>query len=170
MNTAFGEPTPEAMPFNLRHLRNPILYECPVDAGDDRRTQVRAELAHKLEHAIRAVLASDEHRGSPAAPSPFQALPPADGPGRFRKPGAPLGVSDGFIGRPSAEIVLAPGPVVWLRVMPRGDLGQKWPVTHLRRAAETPSLIIEPLCYGGGGLYYVRGAMDSEFIRLFIAI
>jgi hypothetical protein len=29
MNTAYGEPVADAMPFNMRHLRNPIPYHCP---------------------------------------------------------------------------------------------------------------------------------------------
>lgn len=104
MNTALGQPTPEAMPFNLRHLRNPILYDCPVDAGDDRRMKVREALARELEHAIRAVLASDEHKGSPAASPPFQALTSMDGLGRFRRPGEVLGMWDGYYGQPSSEV------------------------------------------------------------------
>jgi hypothetical protein len=139
MNTAFGKPTPEAMPFNLRHLRNPILYHCPVDAGDDSRSQVRDELARDLERAIRVVVASDEFKRTLAEPAPlppFQAQSPADGPGRFRKPGESLGVSDGFFDRPSAEVVLANGPVIWLRVMPNVDPRQRWSVTDLMRAAK----------------------------------
>jgi hypothetical protein len=66
MNTAFGRPTPEAVPFNLRHLRNPILYNCPPDADRDCRTQAREELARELDSAIRIILASDELKGSRA--------------------------------------------------------------------------------------------------------
>jgi len=156
MNTAFGKPTPEAMPFNLRHLRNPILYDCPLDAGDDRRKQVREELARELERAIRAVLTSDELRGSRAPPPPFQAQSPTNGQGRFRTPGEPVGMSDGFFDRPSAKVGLANGPVIWLRVMPTVDPHQRWQVTDLMRAAKTPN-VIEPLCFTGGGLYFVRG-------------
>jgi len=130
MNIAFGKPTPETMPFNLRHLRNPILYDCPVDAGDDPRKQVREGFARELEHAIRAVLTTHALGGTPAPPPLFQALSPADGSGKFRKPGEPLGVSDGYIGRPSTEVVLGDGPVLWLRVMPTVDPGQRWPVTE----------------------------------------
>jgi hypothetical protein len=160
MNTAFGKPAPEAMPFNLRHLRNPILYHCPLDAGDESRKQVREELARELERAIRVVLASDELRGSlaqPPPPPPFQAQSPADGQGRFRKTGGPLGVSDGFFDRPSAEVVLANGPVIWLRVMPTVDPGQRWLVADLMKATKTPNVMIEPFSYTEGGFYFVRG-------------
>jgi hypothetical protein len=160
MNTAFGRPTPETMPFNLRHLRNPILYHCPPDASDDARGQVREELARELERAIRVVFASDEFKAGlaqPAPPAPFQALSPAHGLGRFRKAGEPLGASDGVIGRPSVEVVLASGPVIWLRVMPTVDPGRKWLVADLMKAAKTPNLVIEPFSYTGGGFYFVRG-------------
>ena len=62
MNTAYGEPTAEAMPFDMRHLRNPITYNCPADLGDAERRQVRDQLSEQLESAIRAVLESEESR------------------------------------------------------------------------------------------------------------
>ncbi len=42
MNTAFGKPTPDAMPFDMRHLRNPILYDCRPNSKviNRRRAQV----------------------------------------------------------------------------------------------------------------------------------
>ena len=64
MNTAYGEPVADAMPFNMRHLRNPITYCCPDDLDDGARKQVRDALAEKLETAIRAVLNSDEFKSA----------------------------------------------------------------------------------------------------------
>jgi hypothetical protein len=40
MNTAYGEPTGDAMPFDMRHLRNPITYKCEKDASPEERKQV----------------------------------------------------------------------------------------------------------------------------------
>jgi hypothetical protein len=34
MNTAFGLPSAETLPFNLRHFRYPISYDCPPDADE----------------------------------------------------------------------------------------------------------------------------------------
>lgn len=57
--------------------------------------------------------------------------------------------------------------------MPTADPGQMWLITDLMKAAKTPSLIIEPLCFTGGGLYFVRSGdgfgvytpLDTEMAR-----
>ena len=41
MNVAHGRPTDSNMPFNLRHLRHPIQYDCPDDADEDTRKKAR---------------------------------------------------------------------------------------------------------------------------------
>jgi hypothetical protein len=53
MNTAYGEPTGDAMPFDMRHLRNPITYCCPADLAEADLKKVRDQLAKDLEKAIR---------------------------------------------------------------------------------------------------------------------
>jgi hypothetical protein len=71
MNTAFGIPNAESLPFNLRHLRHPITYDCPADADEQKRKHVREQLAKDLERAVRDVLNSEEFRSSrPPPPSP----------------------------------------------------------------------------------------------------
>src|SRR3954447_8276610 len=45
MNTAFGQPTAGAMPFDMAHLRRPILYHCPVEADEQTRKRERESLA-----------------------------------------------------------------------------------------------------------------------------
>jgi hypothetical protein len=95
MNTAFGQPSAETMPFNLHHLRHPILYHCPVDASDETRNQTRAMLASQLEDALRAVLTREDLTNSSFdKPSviPFPARAYEDGAGRIRARGEPLGV------------------------------------------------------------------------------
>jgi hypothetical protein len=49
MNVAFGTPNAESMPFDMRHLRNPITYDCPEDADEETRKRVREALANDLE-------------------------------------------------------------------------------------------------------------------------
>jgi hypothetical protein len=70
MNTAYGEPTSDNMPFDLRHLRNPITYDCPEGTPEERRGQIRDELARKLESAVRDVLGSSEFKDSLSPPPP----------------------------------------------------------------------------------------------------
>jgi hypothetical protein len=72
MNIAFGPPTPEAMPFDLRHLRNPILYDCAADADDETRSKVKQALSKDLKRAILEVLSSEAFLGSLKFNSAYQ--------------------------------------------------------------------------------------------------
>lgn len=58
MNTAYGEPTAESMPFDLRHLRHPILFSLPEDASAEDIAAVKADLAKALRVALGAILNS----------------------------------------------------------------------------------------------------------------
>ena len=61
------------MPFDLRHLRNPITYHCPVDLNYDARKETRHQQAKELEFAIRLGLDDPElsRRLNPEGPPPF---------------------------------------------------------------------------------------------------
>jgi len=159
MNTAFGKPTPDAMPFDMRHLRNPILYDCAEGASEEARKQAREILAKELERGIRGVLASADYRDTrpkPASPPEFQSHQPQEGPGKFRPAGEPLGVSEGLLGRGGHELRLSAGPVTWFRVMPTVDPGRTWLGAELRKAATEGGLIM-PLLRGAGGYGFMRG-------------
>ena len=56
MNVAYGEPKPELMPFDLRHLKNPIAYCCPDRASEEQRQAARQSLSRSFEMAIRTIL------------------------------------------------------------------------------------------------------------------
>jgi hypothetical protein len=64
MNTAYGEPTQENMPFNLGHRRFPIQYRLEEDATEDVRRTVRAALSKEFESAIKLVFDSEEFRSA----------------------------------------------------------------------------------------------------------
>ncbi|HEY3911956.1 MAG TPA: hypothetical protein VGM07_19010 [Stellaceae bacterium] len=139
MNTAFGEPTAESMPFNLHHLRHPITYHCSADADNDTRRRVRERLAKELEGALQEVLTSEEFaagRSGPPASSEFSSRTPEDGLGRFRARGQPLGVNDRGV-----KVHLAEGPVVWFRLMPTFDPGRMWTIAEIRKSAYPPRLL-----------------------------
>ena len=59
MNIAFGKPTPETLPFDMIHLRYPILYDCPIGASEEIRRQQREVLAKELEAKVLEILKSD---------------------------------------------------------------------------------------------------------------
>jgi hypothetical protein len=162
MNTAFGMPNAENLPFNLRHLRHPITYDCPPDADEQKRKHVREQLAKDLERAVRDVLNSEGLRASrPSPPSPpvFSPRLPEEGLGRFRAWGSSIGIANGgHIGQ-QTDVRLPAGPVIWLRLMPTVEPSRKWSVIELTKTVWEQGPTIDPLCYTiGDGLYKVRSA------------
>jgi hypothetical protein len=153
MNTAYGEPTGDAMPFDMRHLRNPLTYECEELARAEKRKQVRDQLGKELESAIRAVLSSQGFQDTLPKPQVFQAREAADGRGRFKSPDEPVGLAHDFVRGPS-QIRLAPGPAVWLRLMPTIDPMRTWSVNELETAMNSPP--ISPVSRGWTGASFLR--------------
>jgi hypothetical protein len=64
MNTAFGEPTRESMPFDMAHLRFPITYNLPAGAEDEHREAVRNNLEKILGEALKTFFASGEFKAT----------------------------------------------------------------------------------------------------------
>lgn len=62
MNDAFGKPTQEHMPFNLRHRRFPMTYTLPEDATEEERKLAKKSLTDQLESAIRLVIDSPDFK------------------------------------------------------------------------------------------------------------
>lgn len=94
MNTAHGDPKEFPLPFDMAHLRFPILYSLPDGSSAADRRTVRDELARDLEQAFRTILGSEEFREQmpkPAAPPRFPEKQPLNGRARFRAAGKPLG-------------------------------------------------------------------------------
>ena len=59
MNTAMGHPDEHDLPFDLRHVRRPILYDCAEGADPPVRAKARKQLAGSLAAALQAIF-SDE--------------------------------------------------------------------------------------------------------------
>lgn len=157
MNTVYGEPTGEAVPFDMRHLRNPITYNCPENLGDAERREVRDQLSKQLESAIRAMLDSEEFKSSlphPPEPPKFVEHPPLDGHGRFRARGESLGLLRDFIRSPT-HVWLADGPVCWLRMIPTIDPGRVWSVDELEKLMNSPPM--RPVSRRWSGCDFLRG-------------
>jgi hypothetical protein len=70
MNDAFGGPTEENIPFNLRHRRFPITYTLREDATEDERRAARKILVNRLESALREVFDSPEYKKSALSARP----------------------------------------------------------------------------------------------------
>jgi hypothetical protein len=137
MNTAFGKPTRDAMPFDLGSFRNPITYECAATFDEEDRKRARDSLSKKLESAIRDVVRSEEFKDrlpKPPAPVEFLARPPVDGPARFKHRDEPIGVYSHVYGH-GQELRLSRQPAVWFRMMPLVKPNRAWSPSDLQAIA-----------------------------------
>lgn len=160
MNTAYGDPSTDKLPFDIRHLRHPLQYHCPEDATADDRKNIRSTLAKDFQNAIKLVIESDAFKASlpkPPESPPFPEKPSLNGPSRFRAKGEPLGTCDvRSSGTKPHEIQLRDGPSTWFRLMPQFGPGQNFKVYDLRNAIGSSFQTIMPLYRRYEGLGYVR--------------
>jgi hypothetical protein len=70
MNTAYGAPSGEALPFDLRHARWPLQYELRTDASPEEKRVCRGALIKMMTSALRACLGV-----AAVAPPPPQRAP-----------------------------------------------------------------------------------------------
>jgi hypothetical protein len=145
MNTHYGEPTAESMPFDMRHLRHPIRFNLPPGADATQKRAIRAALSKELEAAIKTTVKSPEFATALPKPPAFPAAQPREGQSRFRLPGAPLGKTFPHFAEPSKDIFLAGGSATWLRLMPVIDPGRQWSPADLRTDANKYRNQLRPL-------------------------
>lgn len=156
MNSAFGEPTSETMPFDMRHLRYPITYSCPADASEETRKAERDSLSKKLEGALKAVL-KDVGAATEPALSHFKPRDPVDLLGRYKPKGTPIGVTeDRLVGR-ARPVKLSEAPLMWLRVMPKTDPKRLWSLAEIRAKA-TGNQFTHPVSRGWSGYSFFQGS------------
>ena len=55
MNTALGHPDDYDLPFDLRHVRRPILFECLDETATEERTKVKTALTKHLVSALKTI-------------------------------------------------------------------------------------------------------------------
>jgi hypothetical protein len=161
MNTAYGEPTDQTLPFNMKHLRWPIRYCLPADAETSKRAEVLAELTDDLSKALRSVVEHDEFLAYIPPPQElpkFEAMQPVAGSARFRAPDQPLGMVElGFDTGAGHEVRLTNGAALWLRVMPVAKLQRQWSISELRQTMSRAGLSVLPLGNYGSSWSFVRG-------------
>ena len=157
MNTAFGKPTANSMPFDMGHLRHPTLYQCPDNVDNSGRVQVIEDLAKELEREIRAVLESEEFTSAqPKPPEPAKFVPrqPVDGRARFKAAKEAIGIAHDFLDGPR-EIFLSERPACWFRLWPEFDPGKTWTVDEVEKAMKP---FVYPLSRSWQGYDLIRGA------------
>ena len=70
MNIALGDPEHHELPFDLRHVRRPILYACPADANPEDRKIARDGLTKHLVTALKAIFKDAVVREGLQPPAP----------------------------------------------------------------------------------------------------
>jgi hypothetical protein len=159
MNTAYGKPKRETMPFDLSHHRYPIQYDVPENAPDEERRAQRDQLSKTLESAIREVLASEAYKSSLAHARPPEYRQPLDGRARFRAKGEPIGFYDNLIsnlmGHADSPISLSDGPAMWLRIIPQTPIPTPLKIVDIRKMSG--ELFQVPLYNGYTSTFFVRG-------------
>lgn len=159
MNTAYGDPATEPLPFDLQHLRRPITYRCPEDASETERQTQRKSLAKEFVNALRPIVAlkKDEHNGGPVE---FRAIEPTWGRSRFRTSAEALGQLGGDLPFESPKpVYLESGPAMWLRLMPTTPLREKIKHSDLRRSLIQSGRAFHPLnWHDQGDIYSIRGS------------
>jgi hypothetical protein len=156
MNSAYGEPSRESLPFNLADLRYPLTYNLRDGATDDERKAEREKLAKALEKALRDILDSDGFKAKmPKAvvPTPFPRASAGNGKARFRAAREPMGVvRDSMLRRTGAAdaspVYLADGAAMWLRLIPGSDPGRRWRNLELKQPAM--NLVSLPMMQNAG--------------------
>jgi len=167
MNTAYGAPKRETMPFDLLGHRFPMTYELAEGANDATRRVVRDELTKSFERALRTFFESDEYRKTLPQPTPIAYREPKDGKARFRAKGEAIGRKHDafahFTGSPQDELYLSEGPSMWLRVSPQFPLGKPRRIKELEQSAR--EIILLPFYEPGSSIGGVRGADGFGFYR-----
>ncbi|MEI6863876.1 MAG: hypothetical protein WCK46_00680 [Candidatus Adlerbacteria bacterium] len=160
MNTAYGEPNNDTLPFDLAHLRWPIRYTLFEESTPQERADEKRKLFNVLKEAIRLSIAAVPSP-TPDPPPVFPAVVAKDGPARFRSKGEAIGFEDGLhYGESTKEIFLTPGPAMWLRLMPSTKPEGEWTPRQLKELSSPRSLLM-PLIHPAGGYSYLR-ASDGE--------
>ncbi|MBY5421049.1 hypothetical protein [Rhizobium leguminosarum] len=70
MNTALGDPEQHELPFDLRHVRRPILYACSPDAKQEDKKKGREVLTSHLVAALKAIFNDGVVRKRLRSPAP----------------------------------------------------------------------------------------------------
>lgn len=153
MNTHFGIPSDENMPFDMRHLRHPIQFCCEPNSDRQGRASALEKLSKELKDGIAAVLKT---RPSPPTATLFDQRLTLE---RFRSKAQPIGVTYDpmLLGGSSGPVILADGPAVWFKLAPTFDPARTWRVNEIHKAINgRVGPLIKPLGIYSAG--YLRAA------------
>ena len=119
MNSAYGKPTSETVPFNMRHLRWPYHFALEENLGAENRQTIKKDLVKFFEKELDAAL-----KASPIAGTSFPQLQPKARVSSFLDDGDTLGI----LPAGSGTVVWRDGPQLFLRVIPGYPIGLYTPL------------------------------------------
>lgn len=110
MNTLYGEPNAQTLPFDMRHLRHPISYKLDENATPEEKAQIKEQLTNDLAGAVRVILESGVLSNLPAEAGSFQEVPYTTNPSTYLGEGEPLSIEP--------LLFLSPAQRLFLRIIP----------------------------------------------------
>ena len=153
MNAAYGKPTPETVPFNIRHTRWPHDFNLDVRHGEKMRHAVKRELVAHFENSIRAALAispQDRPDGFPMQRKSSQSA--------FLDEGDTLGNLPPEHGAQNpTKVRWRDGPRLFLRLVPESPVGPYSPLVLGEMLRD------EPLTPFGGPKQKRRREMGNQW-------
>jgi hypothetical protein len=75
MNSVFGVPSWDTLPFDMRHLRHPLTYSLAEGASSEDRSKIKNELSGKLAAAIELIIKENIIEKSATKPSVYEGTP-----------------------------------------------------------------------------------------------
>lgn len=75
MNTAFGDPAKDPLPFDLRHARWPIRFSLAEDSGAEARKAAKVDLTKALKAALKLIFEDAEVQAQLKPKAPAEAIP-----------------------------------------------------------------------------------------------
>ncbi len=165
MNAAFGKPSEQSLPFNMRHLRWPMTYSLAEGAETADRSRVRKKLVDDLADAIRAVLENaPAETGSPVPE--FEVTKSTYDKAVFFEAGETLASQERIRFSPQDLSVLEQAAKMFLRVIPTAPTAtltskQAYDLANL----QTPKLQPISRKWVTGGEFYGRNRYGAIVYR-----
>lgn len=153
MNTAYGEPSDQTLPFNMKHILHPITYHLKENATTEEKAKERDRLKKIMQKEIFACLGTTpETDPSPALFIPRESIA---GLARFCPLEESIGFDDGFAFDSEREVFLQSGAEMWLRVMPVYKQDRKWTIPELLSVRGKENTNLRPFV-GRSGWSFLR--------------
>lgn len=174
MNKAFGGPAGLNMPFNLRHLRFPIVFNLTDSTKTEERTLVKTQLVTDLYNAIQLIWENEISKEAKEQ-NPFVGREDYTDPSTFIKPGETF-YDTSFLARAGSKISFSDGARIFLRLIPSKTVFKiptgKDAEDIIRRETLIPLGLVSSWSYGrneyGAFSHHTEENVIYNFTQLFL--